>query len=350
MKREAVEKNRDEKILYKWYREQDNEVTQMASNRFAANLRGLRTFKSVSLVADGMTMFTFALGEAFKLENGTLTVFGESKLRERDGLIGMSGAYFHPTLLSASSCDEVFDAWEWIGKEVGESFRQMSTWLTGGFILRATAAGVNFAVMAPIEVAVKLHKLSESTDTKPKINELKQFVRGNVKTWTKDQTLQWYYKGVDDMARRLSNLNSELDFALFSLECGLPVRLANRPDLYLRGVREVPVDIKNLSWDYSLPPHNYTQKIFEPAEKAFQKQHAKLVGLGIGIALIMLGLAKKLVSKNGIGKKEFCIALKNGLTLAKEERKPVLLFYHDPWTGDVQARTETLEDLRRVFS
>jgi len=312
-----------------------------------ANLRVFKALKDVSLVADGITFFKFALGEAFKFENGTLTVFGEAKLRERDGLVGMSGAYFNPKLSSASSSEEVFDAWEWIGNEVGESFRQMSIWLTAGFVLRAALTGItNFAVIAPIEVAVKLHKLSYSVDTKPKITELKQFIKGNVKMWAQDQTIQWL-KGVEDMARRLGNLNAELDFALFSLECGLPVRLSKRPDMYLG---EVPVDIKNLSWDYSLPPYNYTRKVLEQAEKGFQKQHAKLVGHGIGIALIMLGLAKKRASKNRIWRKEFCEALKQGIILAKDERKPVLLFYHDPWTGDVQARTETLEDLRSFLS
>jgi len=309
-----------------------------------------KVLKNVSLVADGRTMFTFALGEAFKFEKGTLTVIGESKLRERNGLVGMSGAYFHPSLLSASSCDEVFDAWEWIGKEVGESFHQMSTWLTGAFVLRAIATGVvNFAVMAPIQVAVKLHKLSKSTDTKPKIHELKRFVKGNVKSWTRDPTLQWY-DNMEQMVRSLSNFECEFDFALLSIECELcelPVKLAKRPDMYLG---EVPVDVKNLSWDPSLPTRNYTRKILEQAERAFHKQDAKLVGMGIGIALIMLGLAKKRVSKTRIGRKEFCIALKNGLALVKDGRKPVLLFYHDPWTGDVQARTETLEDLRKLFS
>lgn len=69
-----------------------------------------------------------------KFEKGTLTLFGESKLCERNDLVGMNGAYFHPDLLFAFSCDEVFDAWEWIGSEVGESFYQMSKWLTGSFV------------------------------------------------------------------------------------------------------------------------------------------------------------------------------------------------------------------------
>lgn len=324
-------------------------MVKMAYNPFAANLRVLKALKDISLVADGIALLKFALGEAFQFENGTLTVFGDSKLRERDGLIGMGGAYFHPKLSSASSAEEVFDAWEWTGNEVGESFRQMSVFLTSGFILKAVAGGgINLAVLAPIEVAVKFYKLSEFIDTNPKIKELKQFVKGNVKKWTQDQTLQWC-KDVEDMARRLSNLNAELDFALFSLECGLPVRLSKSPDMYL-GEGEVPVDIKNLSWNHLLPHYNYTRKVLEQAEKAFQKQHAKLVGHGIGIALIMLGLAKQRAPRSRIGHGEFCVALEDGLTLAKEEREPVLLFYHDPWTGDVQAKTEALEDLRRVFS
>jgi len=319
-------------------------VIQVTSNRFVMNLWMLRKVMELSL--DGKTMLIFALGEAFKFEGGTLTVIGESKLRERNGLVGMSGAYFHPSLLSASSCDEVFDAWEWIGKEVGESFHQMSIWLTGAFVLRAIKMGyLNFAVMAPIQVAVKLHKLSKSIDTKPKIHELKRFVKGNVKkSWTKDRTLRWY-DNTDGVVRRLCNFDSEFGFALLSLECESLVRLEKRPDMYLE---DVPVDIKNLSGYRSSTRRNYTRKILEQAERAFNKQDAKLVGMGIGIALNELGLAKRPTSR--IGRKEFCIALKNGLALAKDGRKPVLLFYHDPWTGDIQARTETLEDLRKFLS
>ncbi|VUT27721.1 MAG: hypothetical protein SYNGOMJ08_00271 [Candidatus Syntrophoarchaeum sp. GoM_oil] len=317
----------------------------MASNQFEVNLQVLKRLKSVSLVADGRTLFTFALCEAFKVEKGTLTVFGESKLRERDGLIGMSGAYFHPALLYASSCDEVVDAWDWIGKEVGDSFYQMSQFLTGAFVLRAIKTGVNFAVTAPLGVTVKLHKLSKFIDIKPKVKELKQFVKGNVKSWNRDQTLQWY-DNVDTMTRFLCNLDAEFEFALFSLECGLSVRLAKHPDIFLE---EIPVDIKNPSWGHSLPTRNYTRKIIEHAEDAFQEQHAKLVGLSIGVALIMFGIAKKRASKNRIGREEFCIALKKGLILAKDERKPVLLFYHDLWTGDVQAITKTIEDLKEDF-
>ena len=106
-------------------------------------------------------------------------------------------------------------------------------------------------------------------------------------------------------------------------------------------MEEIPVDIKNPSWDHSLPTRNYTRKIIEHAEDAFREQHAKLVGLSVGMALIMLGLSKERTSKNRIGRGEFCIALKKGLSLAKDEKNPVLLFYHDPWTGDVQAITET---------
>jgi len=308
------------------------------SEGFTLDTRILKN--KISLILDGKTMFLFTLGEGFKFEKGTLTLFGESKLCEKNGLVGMSGAYFHPTLLSASSCEEVFDAWEWIGNEVGESFYQMSKWLTGRFVLRAVVSRVlNFAVMTPISVAVKLYNLSKSIDTKPKVEELKQALRGNVKSWTQDRTIEWYKK-VEQMVRFLCNLESEFDFALFSLECGLSVKLAKRPDIYLG---EIPVDVKNLSWDSSLFRSKYVRKIIERADKAFQRQGAELVGVDIGMALILLGLAEKSVSR--IGRKEFCIALKKGLVLAKEGRDPVVLFYHNPWTGDVQARTETLDSL-----
>jgi hypothetical protein len=62
--------------------------------------------------------------------------------------------------------------------------------------------------------------------------------------WTQDQTLQWYINGIDVMTHRLGNLNAELDFALFSLEFRLPLRVAKRPDMHLG---DVTVNIKNLS-------------------------------------------------------------------------------------------------------
>lgn len=317
----------------------------MASESISVDLRKFRILKEVSLVADGKTMFTFALSEAFEVKNGTLSVKGESELHRKDGLVGMSGAYFHPSLLSASSVDEVFDAWKWIGEKVGNSFHQMSAWLTGVFVLRAILEGaINFAVVTPIEVAVKLYNLSRSIDTNPKIHELKQAIRGNVKSWAQDKTVRWY-KNVEQMVGFLSNLSSEFDFALFSLECGLPVKLARRPDMY---VADIPVDVKSLSWDSSLEPLKYTRKIIDRATKAFQSQHAELAGLSIGLALVMLGLVERRTSR--VGRKGFCAALKNGLVLARDRRKPIVLFYHDPWTGDVQARTETLENLGKSFS
>jgi len=56
----------------------------------------------------------------------------------------------------------------------------------------------------------------------------------------------------------LCNLNSEFEFALFSLECGFPVRLAKRPDMYLE---EIPVDVKSLSYDPSNPIPKYVRKM-----------------------------------------------------------------------------------------
>ena len=317
----------------------------ITSDGFTLNIRIFKMMKDVSLVGDGKTLFTFALGEAFEVENGTLKIFADSNLHERDGLVGMSGAYFHPSLVPASSCNEVFDAWEWIGKKLGISFYQMSQYLTGAFVLTALMGrGVYFTVIAPIKLAVNLYKLSKSIEIKPKIDEINHFMKGNVKSWNKDRTTKWY-KNMGQMVRFLSNLNSEFEFALFSLECGFPIRLAKRPDMYLG---ETPVDVKSLAYDLAYPTPKYVRKIVDRANRAFQEQHAKLVGLDIGAVLIILGLAEKSASR--IGRKEFCAELKNSLRLAKNGRKPILLFYHDFWTGDIHARTETLERLRRVFN
>jgi len=316
----------------------------MTSYGFKLDTGVFNKLKNVSLIADGKAMFTFAISEAFEVENGALKIFAYSNPCERVGLVGMSGAYFHPSLVSASSCNEVFGAWEWIGKEVGSSFYQMSQYLTGGFVLKAlVGGGINFAVITPIELAVNLHKLSRSIEIKPKIEEINRFLRGNVKSWNRDQTMKSYHN-MDQMLRFLCNLNSESEFALFSLEQGHQIRLAKRPDMYLA---DIPIDVKSLCYDSSYPIPKYVQKIIDRAIGAFQEQHAELVGLDVGIALLMLGLAEKSTSR--IGREEFRTALEKGLSFARDGRKPVLLFYHDPWTGDVQARTETLEQLERIF-
>jgi len=318
-------------------------VVGMTPEGISLDLRKLRLLKEVSLVADGKTMFKFALGEAFEIKNRTLILKGESELRKNDDLVGMSGAYFNPSLVSATSVDEIFDAWKWIGQKAGSSFHQMSTWLTGVFVLRAMlGGGLNFAVLCPIEVAYKLHKLSKTIDTAPKIYELKQAIRGNVKSWTRDKTVRWY-KNVEQMVAFLSNLSAEFDFALFSIEYGLPIRLARRPDMY---VSEIPVDVKSLSWDPSLTAPKYMRKIVDRATEAFHQQRAELAALSIGVALVMLGLVESPTSR--VGKKSFYAALEDSLALARHGRQPVLFFYHDPWTGNVQARTETLKNLKRV--
>jgi hypothetical protein len=153
------------------------------------DMQAFRMLKDISLVADGRTLFKFFPDEAFRLEKGELTVLAQSRLSEREGLVGMVGAYFHPSIFSVFSCDEVFNAWEWIGREVGGSFYKMSQYLTAAFVLRKVMRGVmDLALIAPIEVAVRLHKLSKFIDTKPKIDELRRFLKGNVRSWTKDQT------------------------------------------------------------------------------------------------------------------------------------------------------------------
>mgnify|MGYP000097135238 CR=1 FL=1 len=192
----------------------------MTSDRFKLDTRIFKMLKNVSLVADGKTMFTLALGEAFKVENGTLKIFTDSNLHERDDLVGMSGAYFHPSLASASSSNEVFDAWEWIGKEVGISFHQMSQYLTGAFVLRTLMGGeVNFVLMTPIELAVNLYKLSKSIEIKPKIDEINHFLKGNVKSWKRDRKIKWY-KNIDQMVRFYATSTPNLNLHYSHLNVG----------------------------------------------------------------------------------------------------------------------------------
>nr|MDO8083127.1 hypothetical protein [Candidatus Freyarchaeota archaeon] len=83
--------------------------------------------------------------------------------------------------------------------------------------LRAVVTRViTLAVMTPMSVAVKLFKLSKLIDTKPKIDELKKALKGNVKSWTRDQTMGWYDK-VEQTVRFFATLNLNLNAHYFHL-------------------------------------------------------------------------------------------------------------------------------------
>jgi len=148
-------------------------------------VRFLKNTDSLSLVADGRTLLRFIPKETFEVKEGTLTVNAESKLKTIDNLVGLAGAYFNPILLSASNCEEVFESWSWMHKKLGAIFEQLSFWLTSHSILKSIfAPQLDLELIAPMELAVRLRKLSDLVSTKIKIREMKRFLDGNVKHWT----------------------------------------------------------------------------------------------------------------------------------------------------------------------
>jgi len=292
-----------------------------------------------SFIGDGQVLFKFLPKEMFEFENGTLSLKAESHLRQVNGLVGISGAYFSPKLLSASSPEEVFEAWTWMTNQLGEDFRQMALWTSADFTLKVMSVGLmSLQLTAPIGVAVAFYKASKLVNVEEKLKELKKFLRGNTKLWA-EREFSKIARGAEDMIRCLANTESEIQFSTFALNCGSSVELTHKPDMYLDGV---PVEVKSLSWHESLPVSSYVQKVIERANEAFG-QKAKLAVLSIGAALSILGFQTR-------DSQDLCRQLTIGLKLARYNKKPVLLFYHCPWTQDVIAETKTLAELREALA
>lgn len=91
---------------------------------------------------------------------------------------------------------------------------------------------------------------------------------------------------------------------------------------------------------------SYVRKIIERSYKAFT-QRAKLAVLSVGITLELLKLTREDGLKEGI---EIGSILRTALRLARENRKAVLLYHHNPWTDTVVAQTETFYALRKILA
>lgn len=167
-------------------------------------------------------------------------------------------------------------------------------------------------------------------------------MRGHLKHWL-DRDPTRMFQQADNMVRYISNLDSEMDFAMLAKSSHCKVELSKSPDMYIDGIG---VDVKNLSWDPSLPTESYVRKVIERSRKAFS-QNAKLASLSIGIALTLLSLETLNGSHHPM---DFRSILDRGLAFAAENKKPVLLFHHNPWTDDVAAQVETLSELKQTLA
>lgn len=314
----------------------------MGLGSFGFGISAFQKLKDLSLVADGRTLFRYVIRDAFSLEDGTLKVRAYSDPVVKHDLVGLGGAYFHPSLVSALSHSEVLAAWQWTKNQVGDPFHEMAQRLTVGFVLRALATRIlDFAVVAPVQVAVNLHKLSKSIEAKPKIAELRAALRGKVKPW-QAETLAWN-ENLEDMVRFLCDINSELELALMALSCRVDVRLATSPDMYINGIS---VEVKNLSRDRSLPASSYSQKVIDRAWKALEEQHAMMAALDLGTELFDLCTFEE----TPLETHDFCSTLNYAVSLAKEQKKPILLFHRDPWSGMAEAKVETFSSLKERLS
>jgi len=273
-------------------------------------------------------------------DKGVLTVKAESELKEAAGLVGLAGAYFSSSLLSASDCKEVLEAWDWIQKRLGSTFEQLSFWLTSHFILKSIfEPQLDLELIAPIELAVRLHRLAGLLDIE--VKELQTFLKGNVKYWSEHKSCK-IVRQVEEVVRHICNFESEVDLALLAKTHNFEVELAKTPDMY---INEVAVDVKNLAWSTNLPTQSYTRKVIERGQKAFN-QKASLAALSIGLALKLLRLSDESKEKA----QEWCSILNKGLKLARDDKKPIFLFYHNPWTDDVTAQVDTLKDLKEKLA
>lgn len=145
-------------------------MSDISKVNVAHHLEFLKSVEDISLVADKVMFMKFVPRQTFKFSDGVLTINAESRLKEINGLVGLAGAYFAPRLLSASSCAEVAEAWNWLRQRVGESFEELSFWLTSHFIMKLIwHHQCDLELVAPIGLAVRFHRLSQNVETGTKL-------------------------------------------------------------------------------------------------------------------------------------------------------------------------------------
>jgi hypothetical protein len=229
------------------------------ATRAGSRVIGLSAMKSMTVTGDGKKQAIYTFGEIIKINpdgQGTTIQLGKTGPAIKEGLVGMAGAYLDPSLVGATSCEQVIDSWNWLFDQFKHDKKDLEEHIEGVHILTFITSGVYDTVLnRTMTLAVHLKALHDSgMDVSQKISELDKKIRGNMKAsnWWKQKDSTESMIRLRTMTDQMSDMLSESEIALFAVKTGMKVVLGRSPDLMIEGVR---VEVK----------HFRTQRIDEGA-------------------------------------------------------------------------------------
>lgn len=210
---------------------------------------GLSLTKSMTLTGYGTKLAIYEFADIIKVNpdwQGTTINLGETGPKIKDGLVGMAGAYLHPTLVGATSCEQVVDSWDWLFNQFKSDRAELETHIEFTHILMFISTGVYETVLnRAMTLAVYLKALHDrGIDVGEKISELNRKISGNMKAFRQlraTDTGEGLIR-LKAMLDQISDTLSESEVALIAAKTGMKVVLGNSPDLMIDGVK---VEVKH---------------------------------------------------------------------------------------------------------
>lgn len=205
--------------------------------------------ESIKIEGDGKTLAIYEFGKLIKVNpdgQGTTIQLGQTGPTIREGLVGMAGAYLHPSSVGAVSCEQVVDSWNWLFDQFKHDKKDFEEHIEGIHILTFISSGVYDTVLnRTMTLAVYLKSLHDGgVDVSQKVSELDKKIRGNMKAsnhWKEMDSLESMIR-VKTMMDQISDTLSESEIALVAAKNGMNVVPGKSPDLMIDGVR---VEVKH---------------------------------------------------------------------------------------------------------
>jgi hypothetical protein len=209
--------------------------------------------KSLKVTGDGKNVAIYEFGDIIKPNpdwQGTTINLGATGPKIKDGLVGMAGAYIHPSMVGATSCESVVESWNWLFNQFKSDRAELETHIELAHILMFIGTGVYEMVLnRMMNLAVNLKTLHDrGIDAGEKISELDKKIRGNTKAFKqfKENDVGEGLIRLKVMIDQISDMLSESEIALVAIKNSMSVVLGKSPDLLIDGVR---IEVKHFRTD-----------------------------------------------------------------------------------------------------
>jgi hypothetical protein len=210
---------------------------------------GLSLMNSMTVTGDGKKLAIYEFGKIIRVNpdgQGTTINLGETGPMIKEGLVGMAGAYLHPSMVGAASCEQVVDSWNWLFDQFRHDKKDLEAHIEGMHILTFIASGVYDTVLSrTMTLAVCLKSLNDmGIDVIEKVTELNRKIIGNMRAFRQLQEtdIAGGMARIKIMMDQISDALSESEIALLSAKAGMKVALGKSPDLMVDDIR---VEVKH---------------------------------------------------------------------------------------------------------